>query len=86
MYKIEKNIEMPNPIWGGVASHKYPFTDMDVGDSFAVAVDPTTKLNYKQVACRLTSAIQLHKKREPEKTFSIRTVKDKKSVRLWRTK
>jgi hypothetical protein len=86
MYKVEKNIEMPNPIWGGVVSHKYPFNDMEVGDSFAVKVDPTTKLNYKQVACRCTSAIQQQKKRNPTTDYAIRTLKDEKSIRVWRTK
>ena len=85
MYKVEKNIEMPNPMWGGVVSHKYPFNDMEVGDSFAVKVDPTTKLNYKQVSCRLTSAIQSQKKREPKQDYSLRTLKHEKSIRVWRT-
>lgn len=85
MYKIEKNIEMPNPFWGGVVSHKYPFNDMEVGDSFAVKVDPTTKLNYKQVCSRLTSAITAQKKRERKQDYSLRTLKHEKCIRVWRT-
>jgi hypothetical protein len=86
MYKIEKNIEMPNPAWGGVACHKYPFYDMKIGDSFAINVDPTTKLNYKQVAARVQSAIASHKKRQPNVDFSVRTLRDQKCIRIWRTK
>ena len=86
MYKIEKNIEMPNPIWNGVVSHKYPFVDMEVGDSFAVSVDPTTKLNYKQVSGRVQSCISAHRKRQPDRTYALRTLKHEKCIRVWRTK
>lgn len=36
--KIEKGIAMPAPTWrGGPRNPKYPFRDMEVGDSFLVA-------------------------------------------------
>jgi len=85
MYKIEKNIEMPNPFWNGIASNKYPFKEMEIGDSFAVPVDPTTKLNYKQVAARMSTAISNHKKRDANTRFSMRTLKHDKCIRVWRT-
>jgi hypothetical protein len=65
MYKVEKNISMPNPTRNGVASYKYPFATMNVGDSFAVPVDPTTTLNYIRVANRVASAITAAWQRTP---------------------
>tara|TARA_A200000159_G_scaffold108622_1_gene101425 strand:+ start:766 stop:1023 length:258 start_codon:yes stop_codon:yes gene_type:complete len=85
MYKVEKNIEIPNPIKGGVPYHKYPFSEMGVGDSFAVNVDPTTKLNYKQVASRLSAACRNGSKRTGHK-YTVRTLKHEKCIRVWRTK
>lgn len=42
MYKIEKGIEIPECKHGGGKNRKYPFDEMDVGDSFFVPViDPT---------------------------------------------
>ena len=54
MYKVEKNIAMPNPTRNGVPYYKYPFYTMNVGDSFAVPVDPTTTLNYIKVHSQST--------------------------------
>ena len=86
MYKVEKNIEMPNPIHCGVPYYKYPFTELQIGDSFAVPVDPTTKLNYIQVAKRVQNALQAAKRRWPDTVYAIRTMKHEKCVRVWRTK
>ena len=86
MYKVEKNIEMPNKMTNGIAHYKYPFADMAVGDSFAVPVDPTTTLNFIQVAKRVQNALQQAKKRQPDRTYAIRTMKHKKCIRVWRIK
>ena len=86
MYKVEKNIEMPNKMTNGIAHYKYPFADMAVGDSFAVPVDPTTTLNYKQVADRISGAIWNHKKRFAGNNYALRTMKHKKCIRVWRIK
>jgi hypothetical protein len=85
-YKIEKNIPMPNPIRNGVETHKYPFFEMKVGDSFAVPVDPSTQLSYMRVGNRIASAINAQKKRQPKAAFTYRTFKDKREIRVWRTK
>ena len=88
MYTIEKNIPMPNPIRDGVAQYKYPFFDMEVGDSFVVPVDPTTKLNYTQVVGRVAAAISNQRQRPTngEMRFAYRTDKENKCVRVWRIK
>ena len=87
MYKVEKNIAMPNPIRNGVPYYKYPFYTMNVGDSFAVPVDPTTTLNYIRVANRLSTCICAQRKRKGNdgRDFSIRTDKVNRVIRVWRT-
>ena len=88
MYTIEQNIPLPNVIRNGVAQHKYPFFEMQVGDSFAVPVDPTTKLNYMQVRNRVSAAIytQLKRPANGEMRFVLRTDKVNKVIRVWRIK
>jgi len=87
MYKVEKNIPMPNATRNGVASYKYPFFTMNVGDSFAVPVDPTTTLNYIRVANRVAVNICMQYKRPKNegRTFSYRTDKVNRVIRVWRT-
>ena len=87
MYKVEKNISMPNPIRNGLAYYKYPFFTMNVGESFAVPVDPTTTLNYIRVANRVNVAMaaQHNRKGNGERKFSYRTDKVNRVIRVWRT-
>jgi hypothetical protein len=87
MYKVEKNIAMPNPVRNGVPYYKYPFYTMNVGDSFAVPVDPSTTLNYIRVSNRLSACIWHQKKRKDNngRTFATRTDKVNRIIRVWRT-
>ena len=87
MYKVEQNIPMPNPTRNGLPHYKYPFFTMNVNDSFAVPVDPTTTLNYLRVANRVAIAIHAQKKRSNNNnmTFSYRTDKVNRVIRVWRT-
>ena len=87
MYKVEQNIPMPNPTRNGVAYYKYPFFTMNVGDSFAVPVDPTTKLNYIKVHARIRVSIhnQYKRKDNGERKFACRTDKVNRVIRVWRT-
>jgi hypothetical protein len=87
MYKVEQNIPMPNPTRNGLAYYKYPFFTMNVGDSFAVPVDPTTTLNYMNVRARVGMAIRQQRKRKAngERNFSLRTDKVNRVIRVWRT-
>jgi hypothetical protein len=87
MYVIEKNIPTPNPTRNGIAFYKYPFFTMNVGDSFAVPVDPTTTLNYSRVANRVAIAIYNQKKRSNNNNmkFCYRTDKVNRVIRVWRT-
>ena len=85
-YKIEKNIKIPSPTRNGVEQYKYPFFEMKVGDSFAVPVDPSTQLGYIRVRGRVASAIHAQQKRQEGSKFTVRTMKDKRELRVWRTK
>ena len=87
MYKVEKNIAMPNPTRNGVPYYKYPFYTMNVGDSFAVPVDPTTTLNYLKVRARVSAAVsQLRKRKDNDgRTFATRMDKVNRVIRVWRT-
>ena len=87
MYKVEKNIPMPNVTRHGVPQYKYPFFTMKVNDSFAVPVDPTTTLNYIRVARRVAKNIQDQYERSDNNgmKFSYRTDKVNRVIRVWRT-
>ncbi len=64
-YKIDKNIPLS-------ATDKYPFSEMEVGDSFAVSIDDEGKVR---------SASQNHGRKHGKK-FSIR--KFENAYRCWR--
>jgi len=87
MYKVEQNIPMPNPTRNGLAYYKYPFFTMNVGESFAVPVDPTTTLNYFRVTNRVQVAIDRQHKRKGNdgRKFCYRTDKVNRVIRVWRT-
>ena len=68
MFKIDKNVELPN------SNKKYPFDDMDVGDSFLISGET--------IGSNVKSAIQHFKKVEKYKKFQTRTVNE--GVRVWR--
>ena len=75
MFKIEKDIELPPQRWG--RGHvKYPFEDLEIGDSFLV---PCTEDEMKKIAKRLPVLYGRHK----PKRFATRTMVD--GVRCWRT-
>ena len=76
MISIEKNVPMPQN--GAGRAGKYPFADMDVGDSFAL---PKTDKAAKQISSRARSwAVGKGLK---DRKFSTRT--NGETVRIWRT-
>ena len=44
MYEIEKHVDMPSPVKRGRAS-RYPFSKMEIGDSFFVEGKPPNQLS-----------------------------------------
>lgn len=72
MYDIERNIEMPPRNGGQGARPKFPFREMDIGDSFFVE---------GRTARTFSPAIQAAQKRGRGK-FSCRAVEG--GIRVWR--
>lgn len=79
---IEKNIPLPERVWGAHGRpSKYPFAQMEVGDSFAITAieQPAEKLRNNIGNC----AIKWTQKNAPERKFSTRVTGG--TVRIWRT-
>lgn len=70
-YQIEKNVELPNKFTQGV---KYPFDQMEVGDSFA--------FNYEEEK-RVSANAYNFKKNNPGRKFTVRKLSDAQG-RCWR--
>ncbi len=76
--KIEKNIPIPKKY----CLTKYPFQEMEIGDSFFVECD--TKEGRKTMCTINSSKTNYIKRFDPEKMFLMRLVEG--GIRVWRTK
>lgn len=82
MYKVEKNVEMPLKKTF-TAGSKYPFAEMDIGDSFFVPA--TSREDAKKVQTRVSASgtkfRAVHGRR-----FSTRVIEENDGfgVRVWR--
>ena len=79
MYKIEKNV----PIYNKRArrARKYPFSNMEVGDSFVIRGNKTKK-GYKEVVAKVRSSLKYYQSNNPDQKFTIRQTPE--GVRTWR--
>jgi hypothetical protein len=78
MIQIDKGVQMPTR----QPRNDYPFQQMEVGDSFAVAIPEGAKP--ASVARRMYAAVQAHTKRAASgNKFAVRTMGGQ--VRVWRT-
>jgi hypothetical protein len=89
MYKIEKNVAMIHPKFGRFGGSKYPYADMEQGDSFLVPVDPNTFESWEKTFGRVTSTLNAYCRKTFGKTAlksGFVTRKDKKcnGVRVFR--
>lgn len=73
MIEIQKNIIMVPK----TPKHEFPFSEMEVGDSFAVPYSTKMVSVLRSYACRFG---QMN-----GKTFSVRVIKDEDVIRAWRT-
>ena len=71
MIKIDKGLKIPPPAVG--RPRKYPFPDMEVGDSF-----------FSEDVENVSAAVGKYNKRQPETHFVRRRVDG--GIRIWRTK
>lgn len=81
-YVIEKNIPVPANI--RAVGVRYPLASMSVGDSFAVPVDPHTTKTFERVQARVAAAAHKFCKGGYAGRFTIRILRDKREVRIWR--
>lgn len=77
-YPIEKGIPIPPK----EIDDPYPFSDMEVGDSFRVPIILDTLPH--RVYSRCSTAIKRYRKEHPERKFLLRTLKVEGYVRCWR--
>lgn len=75
MIKVDRNIPIP-PKEG--RPNKYPFESMKIGDSFEVRDVPKTTV--------LNAANSWAKRHNKKVKFEIRYDKEKRILRIWRTK
>lgn len=81
MYKVERNVPLPDPmLLGGGAPRKYPWLEMEVGDSFFVPCDAES---IGRISVRLRSAAAKNLTLNGRK-FAGRRFAD--GVRVWRVK
>lgn len=84
-FKIEKGIPMPAKVrtggrHAGYGRQRYPFPDMEIGDSFFVA--SSESLSQWQLSGRLGDAASSYARRRPGLTFTTRY--EASGVRVWR--
>lgn len=77
-FKIRKNVKMPRRREDGGYGFKYPFPDMEVGDSFVVKNRSKKALESAAAAARAYGA-------RNGKKFSHRTI-GKNEIGIWRVK
>ena len=86
-FMIDEGIPIPPKHGGGSTRQpKYPFAQMEVGDSFAIPLgDKKVKGTYTS-AMRLRSAATNFKRRNDDNTwdFTVRTLVEEGLVRIWR--
>jgi len=76
MFEIEKSIPIPED-WSRGRKQKYPFDNMEIGDSFFVPRD-------EEKATNLILSISSAKRRALPKQFTVRYIRTEKGVRTWR--
>ena len=84
MFMIETGIEMPPRVYTGAggAAKKYPFPEMEVGDSFYFPAKGNSKVAKRRAVGRMTASAAGWSKKLPGRKWSVRTVEG--GVRVWR--
>ena len=80
--KIQKGLEMPHR--NRVHLRKYPFGDMEVGDSFVINASDATELEALSVRVVEAIARAINKGNNP-KRFATRHLPGTLSIGVWRT-
>ena len=80
--QIEKGIPFPRPTGG--APRKYPFPDMEVGDSFAVPMEGVMGNKGMDIAADRVRCAACNYARPNGVKFIVRTIREDGVVRCWR--
>jgi hypothetical protein len=89
MFKIEKGVPLPPQERGRGAISKYPFAEMEVGDSFSLPLTGekgtggSTYYKWDKSTRKLTNA-SIHHARRHGKKFTVREMKEEGVARCWR--
>jgi hypothetical protein len=83
--QIERGIEIPEVVGRSPGRKpKYPFADMEVGDSFSVHLNKKgDKVEAKKVAVRLSVSVAYYQRNYGGR-FTTRTMLDEGVVRCWK--
>lgn len=84
MIKIDKNIPIPDGRYTNGGITKYPFRDMEVGDSFFVPDEGKTGKQWQQKLYMYAASIRRHGMPELRITAKIVTENNISGVRVWR--
>ena len=84
MLEIKTGVPIPRGTQG--RDRKYPFIDMNVGDCFDV---PITDDNSRRIQANILSSLRFQKLTgltPVAHSFTTRSIRDEKVIRVWRTK
>lgn len=81
-YTIEKYVPIPQR----PRRSKYPFSEMKVGDSFAVSAQSDEEMIAARNRLRSAISSPFHKGVAGKMKFTIRCIEDAKEVQVWRVK
>ena len=84
MFEIQKHIPIPESRGRPGIANGYPFDSMEVGDSFAVQVDPGKTMASVQKHVRSVACSPNHRKKHKYVTRSL-VENERVVVRIWRT-
>jgi hypothetical protein len=77
-FEVEKGVPIPKQRARREGGTKYPFAEMEVGDSFAVGF-----VSEKVLTAIRQASVRFVKERHPDRKFSFRKLEDG-SYRCWR--
>lgn len=77
MYKVEKNIPTP------IGSSSYPFSEMELGDSFLVPFDETDPIEINKIRSRIWTGVRTFRA-NANRGFNVKIRKVENGLRVWR--
>lgn len=85
MYPITKGGDLPPPQRKGGNTPKYPWPQLEVGDSFTVEYEDRPSHTPDQISNTLASSASSWSRRNRDGRWKFTTRQTRKGVRVWRT-